>query len=321
MEILYLIHKKIKQESLSSDEENFFSDWISNPANEKEFQYYKKIWSVTANSKVLTPVVDEQWVKFETTMEQKPGNKTKKLYYLSVAAAAIVIAIGIFALFQPFNNSPEIYISNKTPLLINLPDGTEVNLNVNSRLEVPKSFNSNSRTIYLKGEGLFDVYKNQDAPFVINTDNNLSVRVLGTKFNFRSYADENKSELRVLEGKVQFKSQDEKVILVKNEEIDFINNINAFTEKRDLNSNHLAWFTKKFEFNNEPINDAVESLERYLDKTIQLPENSHDLRYTGSFKNPTSNDIAEVISLAMGWKYNITSEAIVFTASKKSINQ
>ena len=71
-----------------------------------------------------------------------------------------------------------------------LSDGTHVFLNSGTSFTYPIEFiKGKSREVFLDGEAYFDVVKNSENPFIVNTGA-LSVRVLGTKFNLSSYAED-----------------------------------------------------------------------------------------------------------------------------------
>src|SRR5690606_943370 len=68
-----------------------------------------------------------------------------------------------------------------------LADGTEVTLNAASSLRFPVDINNKSeRQVTLTGEGYFNVAKNAQRPFIVNS-NQQEIKVLGTVFNVNSY--------------------------------------------------------------------------------------------------------------------------------------
>lgn len=72
---------------------------------------------------------------------------------------------------------------------VELCDGTKVYLNSGTTLEFPSRFNGEVRGVSLKGEAYFEVTRNESKPFVVEVDE-MKVKVLGTSFNVKSYADE-----------------------------------------------------------------------------------------------------------------------------------
>ena len=74
---------------------------------------------------------------------------------------------------------------------LDLEDGTTVWLNAESRLTYPNRFMGKERRVSIDGEAYFRVAKDTARPFVVKAGN-IETRVLGTEFNVRAYAGEDK---------------------------------------------------------------------------------------------------------------------------------
>lgn len=90
---------------------------------------------------------------------------------------------------------------------INLPDGSKVWLNAETKLKFPVSFaNKKERKVELSGEAYFEVaqLKTQGIkmPFIVASSGQ-EVEVLGTHFNVNAYPDENNTKTTLLEGLVR----------------------------------------------------------------------------------------------------------------------
>ena len=84
-----------------------------------------------------------------------------------------------------------------------LSDGTSVLVNSGSVLLYPESFpKKGERHVYLTGEAVFTVAKDQGRPFIVHSGD-FDVKVLGTVFNLSSYGGDRYSSVIVREGKVQ----------------------------------------------------------------------------------------------------------------------
>lgn len=93
-------------------------------------------------------------------------------------------------------------------MTILLCDGSLVKLQPNSRLSYPKRFSATSRTVYLDGEGFFDVRKNPARPFLIYANQTVT-KVLGTSFLVRAFEKEESVMVIVQTGRVSvYKQQD-----------------------------------------------------------------------------------------------------------------
>ena len=82
-----------------------------------------------------------------------------------------------------------------------LADGTQVWLNVQTRLRYPVSFGSGERRVYLEGEAYFEVTKDAGRPFRVESAAQ-TVEVLGTQFNVYAYPDEQQVYTTLVEGSV-----------------------------------------------------------------------------------------------------------------------
>lgn len=70
-----------------------------------------------------------------------------------------------------------------------MPDSSEIWLNAGTAIKYPEKFSKAQRLVYLDGEAYFSVRKDVAKPFIVETSQ-LSVKVLGTRFNVKAYADD-----------------------------------------------------------------------------------------------------------------------------------
>lgn len=146
-------------------------------------------------------------------LKQLRQNKKKKLrqkllvaavllpfMFLSVTVTFLAERAGVFSETQ--------YVEVSVPcgerMRVVLQDGSVVVLNSSSKLRYPQKFGLFNRTVELSGEGYFEVAKMRTAPFVVDLKN-LKVEVTGTKFNVKSYADDDKIWVTLEEGGVRLK--------------------------------------------------------------------------------------------------------------------
>ena len=108
---------------------------------------------------------------------------------LGYAAAAAILIVSVWITAVSYVDKPDDYVAAQQEFFvpagqrarIKLPDGTFVWLNAGSVLTYPSIFGE-ERKVYLKGEGFFDVAKNEKSPFIVSTGT-LDIRALGTQFN------------------------------------------------------------------------------------------------------------------------------------------
>ena len=86
-----------------------------------------------------------------------------------------------------------------------LADGTKVWLNSGSCLTLGPGFGQTDRELQLEGEGMFDVAKDKQKPFIIRSGD-IRVRVTGTVFNFKSYPEERFAKVTLVRGSLDVSS-------------------------------------------------------------------------------------------------------------------
>ncbi len=155
-----------------------------------------------------------------------------------------------------------------------LCDGTKIQLNSGSKLVFPAEFKGNTREVFLRGEGFFEVSKNQGKPFVVKTDF-LDLKVLGTSFNVSSYQDEKIVTTVLVEGKVVV-SQHNKLFRGEKIELNpgqgcFYSVANSSSEVREVDVNDFVlWREGIFKFKDQPLKEVISRIQKYYNKTIYV---------------------------------------------------
>ena len=142
----------------------------------------------------------------------------------------------------------ELIIPRAGEYKIKLSDGSIVYLNSDTKLKYPVVFNGNKREVFLEGEAYIDVFPNKEKPFIVNCGD-FSVKALGTAFNIMNYKDEDFSHTTLIEGKVEVKFGDKKVILKPGLQAFFAG---KDVEVRRVNiESYKSWIYDKFSFTDE----------------------------------------------------------------------
>jgi len=156
-----------------------------------------------------------------------------------------------------------------------------------------------------KGEAFFDVERMEDSPFEIHSGG-ATTRVLGTSFNIRAYPEEAQVELTVKTGKVAFSGENKKEtkILTAGKAANYAKEARKVLESPVLETNALAWQTKKLAFVSTPFSQVEKDLERYYGVEIEVknPELSNCRFEGGTFKKAELSEILELLQLTMEWK-------------------
>ena len=164
---------------------------------------------------------------------------------------------------------------------LKLSDGTVVYLNSDSELRYPVSFSATSREVELRGEAFFEVITDPQRPFVVNAEQ-VRVRVLGTSFNVNSYADENYTEVTLVEGHVAAYVDDKSYDLLPSRQLRWDKESES-VDIRTVNVNdYIAWKKGQYVFKGRSLEEVAKVLERWYDVEIVFEsEKSKEAVYTG----------------------------------------
>ena len=188
---------------LSKEAREELDVWIaSSEENRRYFMQQQEIWfSVVQKEERTRYDADRAFETFRKRVAASTAQKQSKkvigwkTIYKYAAAVLVVGLISFFSYRQGEGNLQNALtqVEVEAPLgaqaRLRLPDGTLVVLNAGSRLVYPQDFGVDNREVELSGEGYFEVERNEKLPFHVQTPS-LSVRVLGTKFNFRDYPND-----------------------------------------------------------------------------------------------------------------------------------
>lgn len=227
---------------------------------------------------------------------------------LLVAAGWLVLAVSVIALWyftkpasvRPHTTKPLLtIIENNRPGIrrITLPDGSQVCLNMNSRLEFdPQQFNSTGRLVKLSGEGYFEVVSlplspsgggGKKVPFIVQTGS-LRTRVLGTAFNIEAYVKESEVRVSLVHGSIALDdtATDKTMVLTPNNSLRY-SKLTQTWQVLPVEAANVALWTKGYlVFNEVPLAEAIERIQERYQVTIEYdPALLQHKRITASFRN------------------------------------
>ena len=316
--------------SLTPEETQSLQEWLNaSEENRKYFSDMQEVWIAasdeTDDSSFNKDKAYQLFLKQTEATPQQGINKRKAFQlrpWMYAAAMIIVVFICGTIAFQSGKSvirnqltqiSIEAPYGSKTKLY--LPDGTLVWLNAGSKMSYAQDFGINERTLNLTGEAYFEVTKNKHIPFKVHTDE-LDVKVLGTKFNFRNYQDDLEAKVCLLEGKVALSTQQKETILHPDQQ--------ALLDKKTgklLISNTKAaysaeWTNDRLYFDEALLPDIVKELERSYNIKITIADAAlNSVRFYGNFRRREQSirEIMDVLSSTDKMTYTIEGKNIVIT--------
>jgi ferric-dicitrate binding protein FerR (iron transport regulator) len=286
-------------------------------------------------------------------VEMEPVTQRNNVRWLWLAAGVAASVLIFFLVMSPGEKKNGKPLASNTistrpgsKSKVELPDGTQVWLNADSKLTYGQNFSGNTREVTLTGEAYFDVAHatsaetGQRIPFIIHA-NSIDIKVLGTAFNVRSYPGEKTTETALIRGSVEVtlhNSPDKKIILkpdekliVRNEEATIISNTVANDSasgapnepmmtlskirpcKQDTSTHYeTMWVKNKLAFENEPFDRMLPEIERWYNVTILLKNESlNSLHFTGVFENKSLAEVMEALSYSRGFRYEIKGAEVI----------
>jgi ferric-dicitrate binding protein FerR (iron transport regulator) len=255
--------------------------------------------------------------------------------WFRVAAAILLIAItGSTLLFireehtyanyseKAFsNNNNQIYIAVKGKRsVIALEDGTRVWLNSDSRIAYNKDFGKgNTREVFLDGEAFFDVTEDKKRPFVVNTTA-LSVKVLGTAFNVRSFKDDATIKATLVRGKIALSTgaDQEDILLLPNQQAVYLKDSKqVILENKIEAQDYTSWKSGKLYFKDETFQTIKQDLERWYDVEINVEsKEAMNCRFSAKIDNMGLVEVMELFKTSNpSFDYHIEGRKVSITGN------
>ena len=270
--------------------------------------------------------------------ELPPRGKGRRFFLFAIGMAASLAGLAFFVYhFTPkktaapaAQNSVSTKRGSKSK--IQLPDGSQVWLNADSRLVYDESFRGSAREVQLCGEAYFDVAKDPRHPFIIHTKT-IDVLVLGTVLNVRSYSNDRNTEAVLIHGSVQVSLHNDperKIILRPNDKVVVQNGALLLTSgpkpaakkeddtarvlslgrahfsHNDTIATEVLWVKNKLAFDKESLESVALKMERWFDVKVTIQEDAlKQTEYSGVFEDETLPQVMEALRLTGNFHYSI----------------
>lgn len=249
--------------------------------------------------------------------ESQPRAVTRRLGWLKYAAAvAAVVAVGFFSYrggqsqLETAMGDIVVEAPQGSRTQMTLPDGTKVWLNAGSKISYSQSFGLVNRLVLLAGEGYFEVAHNEELSFSVESEN-VRVKVLGTKFNFRDYPSDAEATVSLAEGSVAMNSQQhpaDEQLLKPGQRATVDKQTGKIRVEEYEVTNATQWTSGKLIFDGEPLQEIVKTLERSYNVKITIADNRLlTLRFYGDFlrQEQTLSEVLDALAATGKIKYNI----------------
>lgn len=163
-----------------------------------------------------------------------------------------------------------------------LADGTKVHINSGSSLVYPADFARDKREVYLDGEAYFEVAKEKERHFVVQTASK-AVEVLGTKFNVSIDKESNLFETVLVSGKIALDSNDGRIELAPDQYYGYDANLKQEELKTVDVRNYISWIDGKLKFSRAPLSNVIRKIEKSYNIKIEILDSKYlDYKISGN---------------------------------------
>lgn len=264
----------------------------------------------------------------------------RRLYPIAGVAAAILIAVAVyqFTQYHPQSASNETAanvttkqiqsITNNSDQVYKavLPDQSTVWLKPNSQLTYPEVFDTKSRIVTISGEGFFEVTKNPDRPFIINS-RSIITKVWGTSFLVRDNDRSNSAEVSVMTGKVSvsvktaynsgqssLKLEKGEVMLYPHQKVVYLIDQNLLKPQTEASADEDAmqiWKHVTLSFENKPIREIIPVLNSKFHVHIKVKnERLNHYILNADMAGLNLPDVLEALKKSLNINYEISGDGI-----------
>ena len=285
--------------------------------NSKEFLEFKKIWLSAqpleeGNQAMLNSILadEESAPKIIPIWNQK---------FFRIAAA-IIVALGlVFALYPKKTDNPYgQVVAEVTPF--ELPDGSVATLQRGASITIGDF--KDKREVFLTGKAFFEVERNEEQPFVVNTTNVL-VEVLGTSFVVDARLEKSAVEVMVSSGKVAMAQNPEvfgrramKINLEKGEMGIIQVGERGIKKRKIIDDNFLSWKTGVITFKSTSLNEVSKTMNEVYGVTFDYENQMlKNCVLTARFNDKTVDEVVEIIAETFNFTYVKTNDKVLFTGN------
>jgi ferric-dicitrate binding protein FerR (iron transport regulator) len=236
-----------------------------------------------------------------------------------VAAAVLCIcAISVFVIRgQKTEQVNLLTMSNEegAPTMVStLEDGSVVYLSARTSLQYPDRFTDNKREVILQGNAFFDISRNPDKPFIIET-RQVIIEVLGTSFNVKN-PDDAAFSLSVRHGEVRVTSK------VNGQTVNVIAGETALLRScnlqkiRTTDMSQFKSYLKRVHFKDQRLADVVKIINMNSDgEQLKISPDLENRLLTVTFSDDTPYTMARLICLALDLRF--TQQGNIIYISRK----
>ena len=279
-----------------------------------EDAFDKALKAMSSWSAPATKSKEEAWQQLMAGIETPKAEVTEVAPVMSfksrfakygMAAAALVAIILISTFFLFLTGTTQVVAPRGSFAKADLPDGSSVVLNADSKLTYSKIGWKKHRKVSLLGEAVFDVTSGDK--FEVHTVAGY-VRVLGTMFNV-AFRDD-KLEVDCMRGKVEVVlASGRKEVLVAGQGLNVSKEQDVVKKELNLQTD-ATWIKGEFYYHEVSLEEVFSEVERQYNIRIHASGIAHRT-YSGYFRKGNLKEALDLVCLPMGLTYSIQGRVVV----------
>jgi len=282
---------RLRSDAVSHSDKVEFSRWLNqSDAHTRAFDEMADTWD-TLGAAAFTPTAQSTPMPAPNTAVTERRRHWLPDFNLWQGGLAMACIAGLVAIITLLPGAPTVSVQTHSTAAgeqrqIALPDGSVVELNTQSTLQV--AYTDEERNLVLvKGEVYFDVFSNKQRPFVVNVGSG-TITAVGTAFNI--YRQPYQTLVTVTEGIVRVKEARD-ATTPSPASVDATADQQVTLGRRGLSQPRkvaaaatIAWLDKTLVFDDIPLPQAIEELNRYLEEPVDASDTSLiHLKVSGTF--------------------------------------
>lgn len=307
---------RLRSDSVTAADRRDFAQWMkASDQNREAFDDMAELWgdlgalqhmpidTLFPESRPSPATINRQKTSERAQSEPPRWDLTRWLMGSGVVAACLVVTVWIGNQWLSGQGAQEqLYATTVGETrIVTLADGSRVQLNTNSELQVTYS-REERHTELLRGEAFFDVTRQTSRPFTVAAGK-AKIRVLGTEFNVERNKDNTRvsvtgGTVAVSEASTAPGLRPESVKLVKNQKVSVSGS--GLSDVASTSADEaLDWTRGVLVFEDTPLSEALEELNRYLAVPAEAAPSVAERRLSGTFEISDPDNTLKAITAAL----------------------
>ncbi len=297
-----------------------FNDWQANraengrpkdPEQSRMHDELERVWQAAASTRPPDPRTAAAWTAVRARLEETPPAPAWQgwLRPALALAAVLVAALALWIWLRP--DAPRALTAERGERQVfALADGSTVELNADSRIEIAPAFGETSRDLRLAGEAYFDVRPGA-LPFRVRTEA-ATIEVKGTRFNV--YARDGRTKTTVEEGVVLVTglSPDKAVELRAGEYAECLVGGDPSQPAALARGGRPDWLDGKLVMDGESLANVCAEIERRFNVAIVFEDRDLALEtVSGMLAQKSAEDMVSAICILLNQSYRRQGETFI----------